>query len=201
MSSIDSTPAGVTSAPSTPPKNTLDFDKEAKVGSKQPVPFTESPTVSPTTKKRKSAKKKKATKGKGDLISSDSDNPPPLAKKSSKNKLSVKTKVGSSVPLRTPADYQDIGALNLNFSVLWDDANWSNKEVGLSADDLCQRNKKRRRQMWRKMQVQASEKNASRQETNINMGDMYRRDQNNQRRLSESTYTRLKTRGTFREDL
>lgn len=140
MSSIDSKPAGVTLAPTTPPKK-LDFDPEAEIISQEPIASIESPTVSPTTtkkKKQRNVKKKKTIKGKGDLTSSDFDDLPPLAKKSSPNKLSVNTKVGSSIPLHTPADYQDMDALDLNFSVLWDYVNWSNKEVGLSVDDLVE---------------------------------------------------------------
>ena len=205
MSSVETNTKGVTPEPTSPPTETLDFNSEATVetNSKEPVASDTSSMSSPRSRRsrNKNKKKKQAAKETKEQPSSDADDLLPLPKKSSPTKLQVNTKVGSSIPLRTPADYQDFNALSLDFSALWDDVDWSDEEVSLTADDLRQRNKKRRRRMWRKLQVLASKKTLIDKKRTMNMGDTYRRDQNDQRRLSESTYTGLETHGTFREDL
>ena len=100
---------------------------------------------SPKSKKKRGSKKKKNLKEASDDSTSDSDAPPVLTK-TSPNKLHVvNPKTGSSIPLRTPSDYMDMSALPIDFSALWDDVDWSDEEVGLSADALRQRNQRRRR--------------------------------------------------------
>ena len=84
----------------------------------------------------------------------------------------------SSIPLRTPSDYQDMDALNLDFSTVL-----SNKEVSLSVDKLRQCNKKRRQRMWLKLHVLTKKKILVDKKQTINIGDTYWHDQNDQLRL------------------
>ena len=120
-------------------KEALDFNKEGESTTEH---SSSSSSPSERKEKKKYKKSKSPAKKRKEVLSNSEEPPLRLPQKTSPNKLTVNAKTGSSIPFCTPSDYQDFDALEVSLSALWDDDDWSNEELNLSVENLCQRDRK-----------------------------------------------------------